>query len=1204
MPSKLYVQKGDLAPVPAMTLFDQQNLPLDLNGMSVSFRLVDRYTQYVKINNHQAIIVQSGPSSLGQVLYNWQAGDTDIPGLYKASWIVSAIHLITLNQQTITIAGSPTGGTMTISMVVNGAVQSTPTVAYDVSLNDLATALATISFIGSTDNVVVSGTPGVNYVITFVAAISQVIVPPLIVNAILFNGSNPVANVSNTSVYQTTGAESFPNNDEFLILIQSPASPVVGSLSGAAQGAVGPSGPTGATGAAGSTGATGTAGSAGATGATGATGAAGATGATGSTGPTGSTGATGATGSSGSGFNIANCSGNGVADDRACLQAAIDGTESGGVLYIPVPAVYYRITGVLTISNPITIIGDSAALSQIQQFTSNTGIFQISANNVSLQNLHLLGPQYAVQHSSEIAISAIGSSAGSPLTELSISNCTIPSFGMYGIYMRYVDQFKISNCHISNIYYGGIGGESVSNGVISDNYISHIVATPNAYGIIMSRISSDVGELTTNPCSSNVLITGNYVQEVDSWEAIDTHAGHNIQVIGNTIYSCFRGIAIGDCPDHLGDPTYGPKDCIVSNNTIDSGLTNGSAKFGINVNGASSAVGVPTDLAEGCVVSDNTVRGYGNSTSADTPALFFESTTSLVVSGNTIIEPGGIGIGLYVNNYGADVSGNTIQDPWSATLQAVAIKVTSDYNSGFVGNNSYVRGTKSATHVLEVGLYVADFAHNSITVTVDYSDATTDLYDPGGHAQGTLLASNNLDDVVSASSARTNLGGTTVGQSVFTLTNPSAITFPRFNADNSVTALGAAAFLSAIGGGSGTVTAVSVATANGVSGNSSGGSTPALTISLGAITPSTVGGNTITTGAGTLTLSTFTLMVSATASVGGNNTGDQITTDDTTTNATMYPTWVTTTTGSLPQKVSSTKLTFNPSTGSLSSTTFIGALTGNASTATALATARAIYGNNFDGTTALTQIIASTYGGTGNGFAKLSGPTSSEKTFTLPDASTTILTTNAAVTVAQGGTGLATLTAHAVLLGEATSNVAFAAVGASGTLLISQGSSSDPSFNAMSGDATITNAGAITVAKVNGVTYPASPATGTVPIVTSSNTVTYSTPPALIRVTSTASSTTPTPNADTTDMYILTALAAGATFGVPTGTPVQGQRLLIRIKDNATAQTLAFNSGVGGYRAGTIALPTTTILSKTMYLLFINNTTDSKWDLMGYVDNI
>jgi hypothetical protein len=51
----------------------------------------------------------------------------------------------------------------------------------------------------------------------------------------------------------------------------------------------------------------------------------------------------------------------------------------------------------------------------------------------------------------------------------------------------------------------------------------------------------------------------------------------------------------------------------------------------------------------------------------------------------------------------------------------------------------------------------------------------------------------------------------------------------------------------------------------------------------------------------------------------GNATNIGIT-DDTTTNATMYPLWVTSTSGNLPAKVSSTKLTFNPSTGLVSTT--------------------------------------------------------------------------------------------------------------------------------------------------------------------------------------------------------------------------------------------------------------------------------------------
>ena len=103
------------------------------------------------------------------------------------------------------------------------------------------------------------------------------------------------------------------------------------------------------------------------------------------------------------------------------------------------------------------------------------------------------------------------------------------------------------------------------------------------------------------------------------------------------------------------------------------------------------------------------------------------------------------------------------------------------------------------------------------------------------------------------------------------------------------------------------------------------------------------------------------------------------------------------------------------------------------------------------------------------------------------------------------------------------------------------------------------------------------------------------------RTVSITDSATPTPNSDTTDIYLVTALAQTATFGAPTGTPTQGQQLIIRIKDNATARTLAWNAI---YRASSdLALPTTTIVSKTVYLGFMYNSTDSKWDLLSRLNN-
>ena len=101
------------------------------------------------------------------------------------------------------------------------------------------------------------------------------------------------------------------------------------------------------------------------------------------------------------------------------------------------------------------------------------------------------------------------------------------------------------------------------------------------------------------------------------------------------------------------------------------------------------------------------------------------------------------------------------------------------------------------------------------------------------------------------------------------------------------------------------------------------------------------------------------------------------------------------------------------------------------------------------------------------------------------------------------------------------------------------------------------------------------------------------------RIGTTASSSTPTPSADDHDQYNVTALAAGATFGAPTGTPTDGQTLIIRVKDNGTARTLAYNAI---YRALGVTLPTTTVISKTIYLGMIYNAADTKWDVTAVAE--
>jgi hypothetical protein len=84
---------------------------------------------------------------------------------------------------------------------------------------------------------------------------------------------------------------------------------------------------------------------------------------------------------------------------------------------------------------------------------------------------------------------------------------------------------------------------------------------------------------------------------------------------------------------------------------------------------------------------------------------------------------------------------------------------------------------------------------------------------------GALAVTNGGTGGTSQSTARTGLGATTLGGNLFTITNPSAITFPRFNADNSVSSLSASDFRTAIGAGTGNGTVTSVGgtgTVNGI----------------------------------------------------------------------------------------------------------------------------------------------------------------------------------------------------------------------------------------------------------------------------------------------------------------------------------------------------------------------------------------------------
>jgi hypothetical protein len=77
-------------------------------------------------------------------------------------------------------------------------------------------------------------------------------------------------------------------------------------------------------------------------------------------------------------------------------------------------------------------------------------------------------------------------------------------------------------------------------------------------------------------------------------------------------------------------------------------------------------------------------------------------------------------------------------------------------------------------------------------------------------------------------------------------------------------------------------------------------------------------------------------------------------------------------------------------------------------------------------------------------------------------------------------------------------------------------------------------------------------------------------------------------------------LSGTVTIASPSGTPVDGQKLNIRIKDAGTAQSLVWTTGgANAYRPIGTTLPTTTTANKYIYVGCIYNSTDSFWDVVA-----
>lgn len=155
------------------------------------------------------------------------------PGTYSKGHVLGQLSGGAVNDvQTVTIGGSPTGGTFKLVLEWPiGNSQTTATIAYDAAASAVQSAIAALSNVGA-GNVAVTGSAGGPYTVTFSGKFAGQPVPVMTAGTnALTGGSSPAATIAHTTVGQTAGTYAAYSS----AVVSAPSAPTVsGTGSGSA----------------------------------------------------------------------------------------------------------------------------------------------------------------------------------------------------------------------------------------------------------------------------------------------------------------------------------------------------------------------------------------------------------------------------------------------------------------------------------------------------------------------------------------------------------------------------------------------------------------------------------------------------------------------------------------------------------------------------------------------------------------------------------------------------------------------------------------------------------------------------------------------------------------------------------------------------------------------------------------------------------
>jgi hypothetical protein len=445
--------------------------------------------------------------------------------------------------------------------------------------------------------------------------------------------------------------------------------------------------------------------------------------------------------------------GDGVTDDTAAIQAAINSLTSGGALYFPTGI--YK-SGALTVgTSNITFQLNDGAILKFPTLGANVKAITVNANNFGVTGGKLEGPAASVYVANENGIHMVGTSTSVRKNGLELRNVEITQFGAHGIYAQFVDNILLDECYIHYCGYAGASFLSCNHGVATKNRILYITpgTVGNMYGITLTHdstgYSSDPNAGTkqaANPFCWDWYIGQNYVA-YNAWEPIDSHGGYEITIDSNHVYASYGGIAL--CSSSGAAAGYAGYDNAVINNIVDARNPDGTASgyendnYGINLNGGS------TLNHKNVVCTGNIVTGHGilgNTNSGAIQAVFVQNanisnnivqkwggsciigtaSSSMVISGNTFLELGGAAAGaenaIMIETTSAlgntfTITNNSMQAN-GGTAGLVGVRAPQLTTLPYFSGNDFAAAT-SAPYVVPNDFLVSDISSPLYRVAVD-----------------------------------------------------------------------------------------------------------------------------------------------------------------------------------------------------------------------------------------------------------------------------------------------------------------------------------------------------------------------------------------------------------------------------------------------------------------------------------------------------